>query len=364
MARVGENWPLVSVIIPCRNEVRFIASCLQSVLDNGFPLDRLEILVLDGMSDDGTRELVRNYAAQHSFIRLVDNPDRVTPYALNLGIRLAKGDIIMRLDAHTVCARDYITHCVGVLLNYGADDVGGTLRITPRDNTIAGRSIVKALTQKFGVGNLKYRFARPNEPQLVDTVAFFCCRRELFNRIGLFNERLTRIQDMEFKRRLALAGGKIMLAPGAFADYQARSDYVSFWRHNWADGVWTVLAFARADLMPVRWRHLAPACLVLGLLATGLLGLLWRPLGWLFVAIAVLYSFAALALSLRIATDEKDWRYVFTVPFTIASMHFMRGMGSLWGVVRLFGEGRVVHAIRLVLRPQGTSKLGPLASNG
>ena len=269
-----DAWPMVSIIIPCRNEVRFIANCIDSILSNGFPLERLEILAVDGMSDDGTREIVAYYAARHSSIKLHDNPRKVTPYALNIGIRAAKGDVVMRLDAHTICERDYIARCIRVLFKYGADDVGGTLRIIGRDDTLIGRTIVKALTQRFGVGNLRYRFSQPEEePEIVDTVAFFCCRRELFQRIGLFNEKLTRIQDMEFKRRLTRAGCKIMLAPGAFADYQARSDLVSFWRHNWSDGVWTVLAFAHAELMPVCWRHLAPAGFVAALIMTGLLAL-------------------------------------------------------------------------------------------
>ena len=344
-----EVFPSVSIIIPCRNEARFIGNCLDSILRNGFPLERLEILVVDGMSDDGTRKVIHNYASRHNLIRLVDNPHRVTPYAVNIGIREAKGDAIMRLDAHTICGRDYIGRCIHILYNYDADDVGGTLRIIARDNTIIGWGIVKALTQRFGVGNLRYRFSQPEEPELVDTVAFFCCRRELFQKIGVFNEGLTRIQDMEFKRRLTRAGCRIMLVPGAFADYQARSDLKSFWRHNWSDGSWTVLAFAYAEVMPVRWRHLVPACFVAALAVTSLLALASSLFGWAFLAIAGVYSLTALALSIRIAVVEADLRYVFVVPFIIVSMHLMRGLGSLWGAVRLLLERRLVHAIRLLL---------------
>lgn len=353
------TWPMVSIIIPCRNEVRFIASCLDSILNNGCLCDRLEILVVDGMSDDGTRDIVHDYAARYGLIRLLDNPHKVTPYAVNIGIREAKGDVLMRLDAHTVCEKEYIERCVEVLFKYGADDVGGTLRIVPRDDTLIGRAIVKALTQQFGVGNLRYRFAQPEEPEIVDTVAFFCCRRELFDKIGFFNEKLTRIQDMEFKRRLARAGGKIMLAPGAFADYQARSDLKSFWRHNWSDGVWTVLAFAHAELMPICWRHLAPAGLVGAVVLIGLLALVSPIFGWALLTIAGLYSLAALTVSTRIAVAEGDWSYLVVVPLIIGSMHLMRGFGSLWGLLRLFGERRVVHAIRLVLTSQGAARKAP-----
>jgi|SRR5579875_1168942 len=344
--------PTLSIIIPCRNEVRFIGNCLESVLNNGFPTDQLEILVIDGMSDDGTRSIIEDYAARYALIRLIDNPQKVTPYAINIGIRAARGGILMRLDAHTVCDKHYIAQCVRVIRDYGADDVGGTLRITARDNTITGRAIVKALTLKFGVGNLKYRFSQPDEPEIVDTVAFFCCKREVFEKIGLFNEKLTRIQDMEFKRRLARAGGKIMLAPGAFADYAARSDFKSFWKHNWSDGLWTVLAFAHAQLMPVRPRHLAPAALVTVLLLTALLGLVFPACVWAFFSIAGLYALVAFLLALRIAVQDREWRFLFLVPFTIATMHGMRGFGSLWGVVRLLSQRRLGHAFQLVFNEQ------------
>ena len=345
----AESCPTVSVIIPCRNEARFIGSCLDSVLDNGFPLERLEILVLDGMSEDGTREIVHDYAARYSLIRVLDNLHRVTPYALNLGIREATGDVLMRLDAHTKCDKNYIARCVRILIEYGADDVGGTLRIIAQDNTLLGRSIVKVLTQPIVVGNLRYRFCQPQKPEIVDTVAFFCCRRELFQTIGLFNEKLTRIQDMEFKRRLVRAGCKIMLAPGATAYYHARSDFRSFCQHSWSDGLWTILAFAHAELMPVRWRHLAPVCLVGTLLITGTSALLFPIYKWMFLAIVGGYTAGILTLAVRISLAEADPRYLLAVPLVVASMHLARGLGSLWGVVRLFAERRFMHGLRLAL---------------
>ena len=354
--------PTVSIIIPCRNEARFIGSCLDSVLQNGFPLERMEILVIDGMSTDGTRDIIQSYASRYSFIRLLDNPHKVTPYAVNIGIREANGGAVMRLDAHTVCAHDYIERCIRVLYDYGADDVGGTLRITARDNTLIGQAIVKALTQRFGVGNLHYRFSKPDEPKLVDTVPFFCCRRELFLKIGLFNEKLTRIQDMEFKRRLVQAGGRIMLAPGAFADYQARSGLKSFLKHNWSDGVWTTLAFAYAEIMPVRWRHLVPPCFVGGLIGLGLLAFASPFFAWTLVALAGIYGIAALTLSVRVAAAESDFRYVFVVPLIILSMHVTRGLGSLWGALRLLVQGRLGHAIRLVSHEVRRRDTKPMAA--
>jgi cellulose synthase/poly-beta-1,6-N-acetylglucosamine synthase-like glycosyltransferase len=344
--------PTVSIVIPCRNEGRFIAKCLESILDNGYPVDKLEVIVIDGMSDDDTRSIIRGYSSRSALIKIVDNPQKVTPFALNIGILAATGEIIMRLDAHTVCEKDYILRCVEALHKYDADDVGGLWRIVARDNTSVGRAIVKALTTRLGVGNVRHRLSKSEEPEIVDTVPFFCCRREVFQKVGLFNERLTRIQDMEFKRRLVRTGGKIMLVPGAITSYQARSDLKSFVRHNWADGLWTVLAFAHSDVMPVRWRHLAPACLVAALIGSGLLAIAFPLFSWMFFGIVGIYILATFALSTKIALAERDIRYLFLVPLAVSILHGMRGLGSLWGIMRLIAGRKVVHAIHLVLREQ------------
>ena len=357
-----EQLPRVSVIIPCRNEGRFIANCLDSVLNNGYPVDKLEIIVVDGMSDDDTRSVIQHYNTVNPFIKIVDNPHKVTPFAVNIGIRAASCEIIMRLDAHTVCERDYISRCVNALNKYTADDVGGLCRIVARDDTPMGRAIVKALTVPLGVGNLRHRFSKSEEPEIVDTVPFFCCRPELFHKVGLFNENLTRGQDMEFKRRLARTGGKIMLVPGAAVSYQARSNLKAFVRHNWADGLWTALAFAYSDVMPVRWRHLAPLCLLGALIGSGFLAIIFPPFTWAFVGISGIYAVAILALSAKIAISEKDARYFLLVPLAIVTLHGMRGLGSFWGFMRLISRGKFVHAIHLVLKEHLHDK--PIADAG
>ena len=358
-----ESLPSISVVIPCRNEARFIGRFLDSILDNSYPPELMEILIVDGMSEDGTREIAKRYSVRNPQIRLLDNPERVTPYALNIGIRAAKSDIVMRLDAHSVCMHDYIARCVQVLTAYHADDVGGAWRMVPRDDTPMGRAIVKALANRVGVGNVRYRLRQTDEPQVVDTIPFFCCRRELFQTVGLFNEKLTRIQDMEFKRRLTRAGYKIMLAPGAFIDYQARSDLKSFAHHNFVDGVWTVLAFAWSDLMPVRWRHLAPACFVTALIGSAALCFVSPLFIPILAGIVVLYGFAAFITGLTVAFSERDVRYAFLVPLAISTMHVMRGIGSLWGVVRLFRERRFLHAVRLVIRECGAQGRSPVTGS-
>lgn len=366
MSELKETQPTLSVIIPCRNEMRFIGKCLDSVLTNGYPVDQIEILVVDGMSNDGTREIAQSYAERYQQVRVLSNPRKVIPCAVNIGVREARGEMFMRVDAHTILEKKYIERCTRVLTEYGADDVGGKLRIVARDDTFVGRTIMKALTHRVGVGNLRYRFSELDKPEVVDTVPFFCCRREVFEKVGPFNEKLSRVEDVEFKRRLIRAGGRIMLAPGAVAVYQARSDLRAFWKHNLSDGMWVTLGFGRSELMPVPWRHLAPPALVGTLLCFALAGIWSKTSLAISLVIFACYFLTLLAVSFRKAAIDRDWSSCLLLPFVTLSMHFTRGFGSLWGVFRLIAEGRLAHAIGLLWKEQRISRKSapPLVADG
>lgn len=268
-----KNLPFVSIIIPCRNERRFIGDCLQSIIDNDYPKERLEVLAVDGMSEDGTRAVIESYAQQYPWIRLIENPKRITPVALNIGIKNAKGEIIIWMSAHNRYDKNYISRCVESLEKYGADNVGGVMKTLPREDSFMAQAIVASLSHRFGVGNSYFR-VQTNKPKWVDTVFGGCYRREVFDRVGLFNENLVRGQDMEFNLRLKKAGGKTLLVPDIVSYYYARSDLKSFWKHNWANGVWAVLPFLYSPITPVSWRHLVPLIFVSSLLGSCVLGLL------------------------------------------------------------------------------------------
>ena len=326
----------VSIIIPCRNERRFIGICLESIISNDYPKQALEVLVVDGMSEDGTPAIVMDYAQKYSFITLLENPQKITPSALNIAIRKAKGEIIMRMDAHASYDRDYISKCVRALCEYSADNVGGVWRIVPRADTLVGRAIARSLSHRFGVGNAHYRLANCRQPKWVDTVPFMCCREEVFQRIGLFNENRRRGQDMEFSLRLRHAGGRTLLVPDIASCYFARSDMKAFWQHNWTNGVWAILPFLYSDIVPVSWRHLVPLAFVVSLLTSA--GLAMRsPTGlWILGSLAGVYTGASLAASLQVSWRERDPRYLALMPLVFSSLHIGYGLGSLWGVVRTF----------------------------
>jgi len=327
--------PFVSIVIPCRNERAFIARCLDSILRDGFSLDRLEVLVVDGRSDDGTRDVVAEYSARFPCIRLLDNPGRAVPSALNIGIARARGDVIMRMDAHAELQRGYIPGCLVALDEYGADRVGGRLKIVPRSATAIGRAIARALSHPFGVGNARFRLGRAPRAREVDTVPWFCCRRELFLEIGLFNEKLTRGQDMEFSLRLLRHGRRTVLVPGIESRYYARSDFESFVKHNWTNGKWAILPFLHAPNRPVSWRHLVPLAFVVGVMGAVGIALLQPSLAAVPIAVAGAYGAACVLASARVAWRERDINYLLLLPWVFASLHVSYGLGSVAGVIRI-----------------------------
>ena len=325
----------ISIVIPCRNEEAYIDQCLASILANDYPKDEVEVLVVDGMSEDGTRAVVARYARRYRSVHLVDNPKRVIPVALNIGIKRAIGEVIMRMDAHATYDQKYISKCVNALEKHGAESVGGIWRIIPRTNTLIGRAITKSLSHRFGIGNAHYRLRKSQEPKWVDTVPFFCHRKEVFQKVGFFNEKVERSEDMEFNLRLKKAGGRTILVPDIVSCYYARSDIKSFLQHNWSNGVWAILPYAYSTVMPVFWRHLVPLVFVTSLLGFLVLTLV-VPFGvYMVTGIAVAYAIVNLAASMQVAIKEKEIRYIVLMPLIFGMLHFGYGLGSLWGVIKV-----------------------------
>ncbi|PJA62153.1 MAG: glycosyl transferase [bacterium (Candidatus Ratteibacteria) CG_4_9_14_3_um_filter_41_21] len=314
--------PFVSIIIPCRNEEKFIGKCLDSIIAQDYPKDRLEVLVVDGMSEDGTREIVERYTdmslrarslachceqseaisardklrnlgiatslpALAMTLKLLDNPKKVTPCALNIGIKNAKGEIILWMSAHSRYEKDYISKCVKYLKEYDADNVGGVMITLPRDNAFIGKAIATVLSHPFGVGNSVFRTGA-KEPKWVDTVFGGCYKKEVFDKIGLFNESLVRSQDMEFNLRLKKTGGKILLAPDIVSYYYPKSNLKDFFIHNFEDGSWVTYPL-KFGIKAFSWRHLIPLFFILGLVGTGILGIFFSPLLWLFLFVLSSY---------------------------------------------------------------------------
>ena len=322
----------ISLIIPCRNEEKFIDRCLNSVNEQDYPMDNLEVLVVDGMSKDKTLQIVENYREKLLSIKILENPKKTTPYAFNLGINYSKADIIMIMSAHSTLEKDYISKCVKYLDKHNVDNVGGIWITLPGDNTIMAQSIALTLSHPFGVGNTYFRIGS-EEPRYVDTVPFGCYRKEVFRKIGLFNEELIRNQDLEFNLRLKKAGGKILLVPDIVSYYYARSTLKALAKNNFSNGFWVIYSTKFAK-MPFSVRHLIPFFFVISLIGSFILSLIYRPFIYMFFLVSVAYLILNVFLSLRISI-QKGFKYFVPMMVSFATLHFSYGFGSIWGLIKL-----------------------------
>jgi len=334
-ARVAElRYPYVSVLVPIRNEEHYIARCLDSILSNDYPRDRLEILVIDGMSTDRSREIIQHYIKQYPFIRLLENPKRIQAAALNIGLQEAKGEIIIRMDAHTIYAPDYIRWCVELLETTEAANVGGLQRAV--GTNYVSNAIAIATTTPFGVGNAYFRYAE--KEMWVDTVYLGAWRKSTLEALGGFNEEWVVNEDYELNYRLRKAGGKILLSPKIKCWYYVRPSLKALARQYFRYGFWRVKTFVTYP-DSLRWRQLAPPALVVALLLS--LGVL--PVNWILgITTPTLYLAANLLTSTWIAS-RRGWKYLPLLPLVFATIHLSWGIGFLsglfwWEITRIMRE--------------------------
>ena len=305
----------VSIVIPCRNEEKFIRKCLNSIIEQDYPKENFEVLVVDGSSEDRSKEIVKSFSEKYSFIKLLENPQRYTPFGLNIGIKNSRGEIIARMDAHAGYEKDYISKCVKYLKEYDADNIGGVMKTLPTADTIIAKAIAVCLSHPFGAAS-DFRLGS-KKPKLVDTVFGGCYKREVFEKIGYYNENLIRSQDLEFNLRLKKAGRKILLVPEILAYYYSQDNFRDFFWHNFRDGVWAIypLKFVK---FPFKLRHYLPLIFILIL-----------PLSiWPYILFSLFFS-------AQITVREKDFRYLFLMPIAFAYRHFSYGLGSIWGLIKL-----------------------------
>ena len=346
MSPVTPRVPTVSVIVPCRDEERYIARCLDSIAATDYPRERLEVLVVDGVSEDRTRAIVADYGVRYPFIRLLDNPGRIPPTAVNTGIRAARGEILVRVDAHGVYPPNYIPALVAALQQSGADSVGGVLVTLPANDTAIAQGIAIAMSHPFGVGNSYFRVG-VREPRWVDTIAFFCCRRETFDRVGLFDETLARDEDSEFNGRLIQAGGRILLVPHVTAQYYARDSLWQLARMYHQYGYSKPLV-ARKLGRVTTVRQLVPAGFV-SALAAATLALPWVPgAAALLVAAVVPYLVAVAACAIGAGLRRGGLRTVVALGLAFPIVHFSYGLGFLQSALKsLLGSGRPAPPVEM-----------------
>jgi glycosyltransferase involved in cell wall biosynthesis len=318
--------PSVSIIVPCRNERRHIETCIESILKQELPRGGFELIVADGMSEDGTRDVLNAMAEKDSRLRVVDNPDRMIAQGLNQAIRDARGGIIIRADAHTEFAPDYVRQCVATLERTGADNVGGPAR-TKHEGTVQA-AVCAAYHSGFSVGGA--RFHNVNYEGFVDTVPYGCWRREIFDQVGLFDEKMVRNEDDEFNLRLTRAGGKIWQSPSIKSWYRPRASLKALFMQYMQYGYWKVRILQKYKI-PASVRHLVPGIFVLLLLALLIASLIWLPALWLFFALVSCYAATNIAASLIVAA-KNGWKLLPLLPIVFVCFHFGYGFGFARGV--------------------------------
>lgn len=322
------DWPSVSLVLVCRNEVSHITDAIHSLLAQDYPEDKTEILVCDGMSDDGTRDEVGTLSEQHAPLRLVDNPGLTVPHAMNAGIRAARHEVIVRIDAHSRYAEDYVRQCVTALIESGADVVGGPW-CAVGDGRVS-RAVAAAFHSRFGMGG-----GRSHDTEYegsVDTVYLGCWRRETLECLGLFDEGLTRNQDDELNLRVRRQGGTIYQTPRIKSVYTPRNSLRQLFRQYYQYGFWKVRVIQKHRL-PASFRHLVPALFVVAL-ALGALAVLFvgRTLLPIYLGGLGLYVVTNLGASLLAGAGESVSTRVL-LPAVFGVFHVGYGTGFLAGVL-------------------------------
>lgn len=325
--------PRISLIIPCYNEEKTIEELLSSIDAQTYPRKDMEVLIADGLSTDRTREIISTFQSLHPGmdIRIIDNPKRVIPAGLNAAIRAARGELIVRMDAHTIPAADYIALSVKDFDEGKGEDVGGVIDITPGSPTWIGKSIAVATRHPLGVGDARYRWA--TKATHADTVAFGTYARKTFDQIGLYDESLVANEDYEMNARLRAVGGRIWVDPAIRAIYHSRPDLPSLARQYFTYGFYKFHMLKRFP-QTIRWRQALPPLFVLGVLMLSLLAFIWSFARISFLAVTLLYLLILAGGAIPEARKQKDIRLIIGIPLAIMTMHFSWGSGFWWSILK------------------------------
>ncbi len=329
----------VSVIVPCYNEEKTIRLLLEALSRQTYPTEKMEVIVADGMSEDRTRQKIAEFQEEHPklLLRVVDNPKRVIPAALNRAIEAAQGEYIIRLDAHSVPHPEYVARSVANLERRLGDNVGGVWMIIPGADTWIAKAIAAAAAHPLGVGDAKYRFA--DTPGEADTVPFGAFRKAYLEQLGGFDEELHTNEDYELNTRIRMAGGKLWLDPNIQVQYFARPNLRQLARQYFRYGYWKVQMLRRYP-GSLRWRQALPPLFVSGLAGLAI-AWIWLPwAGWLLLTMLIIYGLALMLGGLDVTLQQGKVYMLFAIPLAIATMHFSWGSAFVWSLLKNLFTGK------------------------
>ena len=325
---------MISIILPIRNEAKYIKQILESILYQRDIEQEIEILIVDGMSTDGTRDIIIKYQKDHPNIHLIDNPEKIVSTGFNRALNESKGDIIIRVDGHCEIALDYIQKCIEYLEKINADCVGGATEHVA--SGLVGKSIKMAQSSFFGVGGVSFR-KKVEKGEYVDTLAFGAYKREVFDQLGGYDEELVRNQDDEFNFRMIQNDGKIWLDPSIKSTYTQRNSFTGLFKQYFQYGFYKVrVAQKRRGI--ASWRHLVPGIFVLSLLIGFFLFIIKSDPYFLFLVGMPYLLFSLIFTLLEIFKSPKHVFSLTVLPLTFFILHFSYGLGFLLGLVYFWNK--------------------------
>lgn len=323
----------VSIICPVYNEEKFIERCIKSIVQQDYPQDSLEMLFIDGRSTDRTRAIIEELQRKYSNIRLLDNAMKVVPYALNKGIKESTGDVVMRIDGHCSYPRNYVSELVKQLYELDADNVGGVWNTMPAKDTAVCHAVALASSHRFGVGGSMHKIGA-KEIEEADTVPFGCYRREVFEKIGMFDTDLIRNQDDEFNGRLINRGGKIFLIPHVVIDYTARDSFAKMRKMYYQYGLFKPLVNKKLGA-PATTRQFFPLLFVVGLVVGGMLSVFFPIIRCIYLAVLAIYFLIGLMFGCKEAVSRHKPALALLLPYTFLNIHICYGIGYLQGIFKV-----------------------------
>jgi len=341
----------VSAIVILYNEEKYIGRCLECLARQTYPHEHLEVLLCDGGSTDRSLDIARSFESRLPNLRILHNRERRAPQGLNLGVRESTGDAVIIMGSHCVYKDDYVARCVEVLEGTGAACVGGRMLTESSGTGTIAEAIRLSQESSFGTGGSRWRSG--GEAGYVDTVPYGCYRREVFDRVGLFDKRLPRNQDNEMSSRIIAAGYKIYFDPRIESTYFTRASLRACLRMHWMNGYYHCMTW-RLNPRSLRPRHLIPMLFFLGLLGTAAMWLVCRPLAWIGTAVLAAYLLLDLYFSVRLVVAHGA-RFLTVMPWLFPLTHLVYGCGTLAGLA--------AHGLRRVPdNPEVRGRPDPIAS--
>ena len=319
-----------SIVIPILNEEDYIEKCLNSVINQDYPKENLELILVDGMSNDSTVSIIEKYMKKYKFILLLKNPNRTVQYALNIGVRAASGKYIVRMDAHSEYAPDYVSKCIENLEKTGAANVGGPTvakGINPVQTIIAA-----AYESPFALG--ASRHYDKNFQGFVDTVSWGAFRKSDLIKIGLYDERLTRNEDDDLNFRLTQNGLKVFITPEIKSIYYPRSTFKDLFKQYFQYGLWKV-AIVKKHKKPARIAHLVPMAFVAFILLFTILSFFSELAFYSLLSVLALYLLIDMFFSFK-SSSTKTFFDKLMLMFAHAVIHISYGLGFWIGIFKFW----------------------------